>query len=339
MLFMQNTSVQLVSILVLEGCHAGTVLGLRDVFGVANRVAEILSGGAGSAIRTQLVGLTGRPVRAADQTVIPVDGAVRSGELGQTLIVPGCMTDPERLEALVSTHDRVASLLRRYHAQGGTVVGHCSSIFILGRAGLLAGRRATATWWAQDLFRRLFPEAVLLGNAGITDDGGVICAAGPFSHLQLGVHIVERTQGETVASMLARFALIDPSPLGQDTFRAAHLQPQNYPLTYNIEIAVRRGLPKAPSVRTVASELGLSVRTLQRKLKVGGHAHAKAVIDRVRMDVAKEMLGSSQASLDEVASATGYGDASSFRRAFARFSPFTPSVYRKRAVRPIAAEP
>jgi len=335
-IFAQSTTMPMVSILALDGCHAGTVFGLRDVFGVANPVGEILSGDRHSAIQLQLLGLTGRSVRAADQTTIRVDAAVGSAELGQTLIVPGCMTDPERLETLVPTQDRVASLLRRYHAAGGTVVAHCSSIFIVGRAGLLAGRRATATWWAQDLFRRLFPEASLLENAAITDDRRVICAAGPFSQHQLGMHIVEKVQGEAVASLLARFALIDRNPMGQDAFRAAHFQPQNYPLSYNIELIVRRRLPTAPSVRAVAAELGLSIRTLQRKLTASGHAHAKAVIDRVRMDVAKEMLSGSEASLDEVASATGYGDASAFWRAFARFSPFTPSVYRKRAKRAMA---
>ena len=319
-----------VEVLALAGCQAGTVWGFKDVFSTARRVAEIALGEDAPSMRVKVVGITGGAVKAADQSLIPVDSAIGRARAGRILIVPGCMTDPDRLEELLPSQQRAATIVRHHHARGGIVAGHCSSVFILGSAGVLAGRRATASWWAQPLFRRLFPEAILQQEDCITEDRGVICAAGPFSHYQLGLRIVEKIAGHATASLLAKFALIDRDPPHQAAFRASYLQRVHYPLAYRIELIVRRRLPEVPSVAEVAKELGVSVRTLQRNLKEGGVGGAKELVDRVRIDLAKELLEVSEMSLGDVMAAAGYRDASAFRRAFGHHTRASPSTYRRR---------
>ncbi len=318
------------AILTLDGCHAGTVYGLRDLVAAANRVSEIAGRGAEARIDVRLLGLSRSAAVAADGGAIEVDGTLARARRVDAVAVPGCMTDPERLEECIGTHHRAAAALDRAHAAGAIVAGHCSSIFLLGQAGLLDGRRATVTWWAQPLFRKTHPHARLDEEEALTEDGRVLCSAGPFSHHRLGLRLIERLVDAEIARLTAQFCMLDLAFPGQSAFRSAEIQQHEYPLAYAIELVVRRRLPEVPSVRELARELGLSHRTLQRKLDQLGLASPRTLIERVRIDRARELLGATETPLAEIASQVGYADASRFGRAFARVVGTTPADHRRR---------
>ncbi|MEM8661011.1 MAG: helix-turn-helix domain-containing protein [Pseudomonadota bacterium] len=319
-----------ISILVLDGCQAGTVYGLLDAFAVARRVEETLFGHSKGALQVNTVGLNGSEARTNNGLKIALDGQIGSAALGDTLIVPGCMTDPEQLPDQIDSHDTAAGFLRREFAAGKSIVGLCSSVFLLGKAGLLDGREATTSWWAQALLVQRFPRAKLRENALLTVDDRVTCAAGPFAHYSLALHLIEQIRGPDVANLFAKFAMIDTTPAAQIQFRSSDLQRLNYPLPYSVEQLVRKALPTVPKVDEIAAELGLSVRTLQRKLSASGLTGAKDIINRVRMDRAKELLVSSKAPLTHIVADTGYIDVSAFRRAFIKHTGESPLAYRKK---------
>jgi AraC-like DNA-binding protein len=77
----------------------------------------------------------------------------------------------------------------------------------------------------------------------------------------------------------------------------------------------------------VAQQLALHRRTLNRRLRAQGTTFQK-VLDGVRWEVARQLLGSTNILLDDVASATGYADTSAFVRAFHRWSGTTPARWR-----------
>jgi AraC-like DNA-binding protein len=68
-------------------------------------------------------------------------------------------------------------------------------------------------------------------------------------------------------------------------------------------------------------------RTLNRRLKEHDTTFQQ-ILDTVRFTVAKELLESSGVSLEEIASALGYGDIVSFIRAFKRWTGLTPGAWR-----------
>ena len=72
----------------------------------------------------------------------------------------------------------------------------------------------------------------------------------------------------------------------------------------------------------------MSVRTLQRRLAEFGVDYS-ALIDRVRFDRAQVLLADPRCNLIDVAFDLGYTDASSFTRAFRRWTGATPSDFRK----------
>lgn len=80
----------------------------------------------------------------------------------------------------------------------------------------------------------------------------------------------------------------------------------------------------------VADSLHMSVRTLQRRLGELDLEFGKLVED-VRRALALEYVGNSSYRLTDVALMLGYTEASSFSRAFRRWTELTPREYRKKA--------
>jgi cyclohexyl-isocyanide hydratase len=69
----------------------------------------------------------------------------------------------------------------------------CTGALLLGRAGYLAGRRATTHHRALDLLRPLCAEVV--ADRRIVDEGQVVTAGGVASSLDLGLYLVEKFWG------------------------------------------------------------------------------------------------------------------------------------------------
>lgn len=77
----------------------------------------------------------------------------------------------------------------------------------------------------------------------------------------------------------------------------------------------------------VAKTLGLSVRTMSRRLSTEGTSY-KDVLEAYREAMAKSMINGSEMSVTEIAYVLGYADLSSFSTAFRRWTGKTPTEYR-----------
>ena len=91
---------------------------------------------------------------------------------------------------------------------------------------------------------------------------------------------------------------------------------------------VKRGLAgQRPSIRFVAQRLGLSARTLQRRLIEEGVTFQE-LVEAARRELARHYLGQSTLELNETAYLLGYKDGNSFFRAFHQWEGTTPGEWR-----------
>lgn len=79
----------------------------------------------------------------------------------------------------------------------------------------------------------------------------------------------------------------------------------------------------------IARFLGLSERSLQRRLKAEGTTYAQLVAES-RAELACEYLREAQGSIDDVALRLGFHSSSTFARAFRRWVQVSPSAFRER---------
>ena len=84
---------------------------------------------------------------------------------------------------------------------------------------------------------------------------------------------------------------------------------------------------RIPSVRGMASALGMSEREVRRKLRAEGTSY-REIYDDVRSQVAMKYLRDTTLPVESIAAAIGFDDAANFRRAFRRWTGKTPTEYR-----------
>ncbi|USD42110.1 AraC family transcriptional regulator [Vibrio sp. SCSIO 43135] len=85
-----------------------------------------------------------------------------------------------------------------------------------------------------------------------------------------------------------------------------------------------------PSIDTVSSQLGMSSRTLRRKLSSEQNSY-QAILDHVRFQLARHYLTSTQMSIEEVSDRIGFSDSANFRHAFRKWCGLSPREFRQQA--------
>ena len=97
-----------------------------------------------------------------------------------------------------------------------------------------------------------------------------------------------------------------------------------------VKASLKRALAgQRPELRTVARELGVSARTLQRRL-TDERVTFQQVIAEARRELARHYLQHSSLELNETAYLLGYEDANSFFRAFQQWEGTSPGEWRAR---------
>jgi AraC-like DNA-binding protein len=123
----------------------------------------------------------------------------------------------------------------------------------------------------------------------------------------------------------------DPSLLGVlDEHAEASLaqRPAAPDFVSQVRRSIREGMAsKAPSLETVATDLRMSARTIQRRLTSEGTSFQR-LLESVREELARVHVADPSMPLGEIAFLLGYTELSAFLRAFKRWTGKTPRQFR-----------
>lgn len=98
-------------------------------------------------------------------------------------------------------------------------------------------------------------------------------------------------------------------------------------LIRRIRIACINSPKRFPAAIEVAEALGLSLRTLHRRLAEEGISY-QFIVDQMRSSVATELLENTHLGIEQIAERVGFSDATSFRKAFKKWTGRPPSEFR-----------
>lgn len=139
------------------------------------------------------------------------------------------------------------------------------------------------------------------------------------------------------ALLISHDSLQTPNKLGDKSiseFFDSHLETELAKLDDNsaLDRQVRRHVTQAlsegvPLLSDVAGHLGMSGRTLQRRLSELGYSY-QTLVDESRRQLAERLLRQTDYSLVEIAFMTGFSEQSAFARAFKRWAGQTPRNFR-----------
>jgi YHS domain-containing protein len=89
------------------------------------------------------------------------------------------------------------------HRDTAVTMSVCNGSFVLGQAGLLDGRTATAHHAGYRALRATFPEVTVARGLRFVEDGTIATAGGLTSGTDLALRIVERYFGRDIAQQTA----------------------------------------------------------------------------------------------------------------------------------------
>lgn len=97
----------------------------------------------------------------------------------------------------------------------------------------------------------------------------------------------------------------------------------------DVRVLLTQQLPAGAPMGVVAAELGLTERSLRRRLSAEGTGYQQ-LLDEVRSAIARSLLGGrATIPVADVAARLGYADAAAFTHAFRRWTGVTPAAYRR----------
>jgi AraC-like DNA-binding protein len=139
------------------------------------------------------------------------------------------------------------------------------------------------------------------------------------------------------ALLVSSVTLVAPNQLGDATiaeFFDTHLEQviskldNDSGLEKQVRIQIFQQLSEGvPVISDIAGRLGMSGRTLQRRLSEKGQSF-QALVDELRRQLAERLLRQTDYSLMDVAFLTGFFEQSAFNRAFKRWAGQTPRSFR-----------
>lgn len=318
-----------VAILALEGVFDSSLALTLDILRSARTIHNLYCGGT-VAVDSVVCGVTSGPLVTGAGLELQVDTALAELEALEFLIVPGFgLFDPERLEAVLQSHmaTEVTSALRDAHARGVTIAASCCSTFLLAESGLLDNVAATTSWWLADAFRARYPAIDLQSDRMLISSEGIICAGAALAQADLMIFIVSRLYGEETARLVAHYLLIDKRDL-QSQYVMSGLVNHRHPEVARAEHWVRENIANEFSVSDLAAAVGVSTRTLARRIERATGAGPLKFIQQLRIEHAIHLLQTTSRSFESISLEIGYRDASSFRRLLQRHTGKSPGQFR-----------
>ncbi|MFJ6720059.1 MULTISPECIES: GlxA family transcriptional regulator [unclassified Streptomyces] len=319
-----------IAVLALEGV-APFELGMPSrVFG--NARAE----DGGSLYEVTVCTVDGLPVASDAGFTVGVGAGPEALAAADTVIVPPTHAMPGLLrgEPLPPALADALAAIR----PGTRVVSICTGSEVLAAAGLLDGRPATTHWGHAPEFQRAFPRVKLDEDVLFVDDGDILTSAGVAAGIDLCLYLVRADHGTAVANRAARMCVVPP---WRDGGQAQYIdrpvpEPTVATTTATRAWALER-LAQPLTLAELAAHARMSLRTFTRRFRDEVGMTPVQWLTGQRLDLARQLLESSDLPVDLVAHRSGFGSASSLRQHMRATLGISPIAYR-RTYRPALVE-
>lgn len=320
---LDNRPVLEIGLLVYPGAQTAAVHGLTDLFAIANRMACEQHAEQLPQLRVShwsAAGVAEAPQRGYDS--LPH----ASSRLGAIVIPPSMDEMPSAADAR-----ELAAWIKHSHQQGAIVGSICLGAFLLAITGLLDGRTATTHWTHGEELARQFPKLKVDTDKPIVDDGDIITTGGLMAWAEIGLRLVDRLLGPSIANRTARYLMVEHSDSARECGSnfapilahgdAAVLKVQHW-LQSNGAVDV--------SLAGMAERAGLEARTFLRRFRAATGLKPTEYCQHVKVGKARELLEFTNGTVDHIAWTVGYQDTGAFRSAFKKITNLSPSEYRSK---------
>jgi transcriptional regulator GlxA family with amidase domain len=221
----------------------------------------------------------------------------------------------------------LASVVRPSHA----LVTICSGALLAARAGLLDGHDCTTHFSVCASLAALAPAARVLENRLYVADGNRCSSAGVTAGIDLTLHLVAELCSPAIALAIARHLVVYLRRSGNDPQLSPWLEGRNHihPAVHRAQDAIASDPSRAWTLAALARVASTSPRHLSRLFNEHAGMGLPEYVNRLRISLARELIGTTRLDMEHVAERSGFGSARQLRRAWRRSYATPPHALRE----------
>jgi transcriptional regulator GlxA family with amidase domain len=320
-----------VTLLALNTCFGSNIVGTIDMLWTANLVASRLDPPHEAVFEWQVLSPNGETVHTSNGYRMAVDGDINRTPAGKVIVIPAFGSPQADMHIhAVKSHANLLPWLRAQHDAGATLAATCSGSFLLAEGGMLDGRPATTSWWLAPAFAERYPNVHLDAGSMLTESDRLICSGTGMSHLDLALHLIDKFGGRDLSRFCAKYAVLDNQRRSQAPYMILNHARRYDPLIVKAEKWIKQNLSRDIGIEDIAAQVAVSARTLTRHFKESTGDSPQVFVQKIRVEMSKALLESTQLRMDAILERIGYGDDRAFRRLFKKYTGLSPREYRER---------
>lgn len=259
-------------------------------------------------------------------TLLPDTTLAEVGE-SDIIFLPALWRNPR---PIVKKHPELLDWLRKAYENGAMISAVGTGCCFLAEAGLLDDKPATTHWHYFDQFQRDYPRVKLKRQYFITQASNLYCSASVNAMADLTVHFVKRMYGQAIASFVERnFSHEIRRSYEQTSYFEGSTNQHPDEEIVQAQIWLQDNYNRPIKITEVAARFDMSVRTFNRRFKTATAQSPLQYLQKVRIEIAKDLLQTSNLNVSEVADKTGYQDVGYFTALFMKLLSTSPREYRE----------
>lgn len=225
---------------------------------------------------------------------------------------------------------QLTAWLRKRARAGERICGVELGCYIVARAGLLDGKSATTHWSWLNGFKESF-DRIDVQETLFTLDSKVMTCSGGLAGVDLMLRLIEELSSSSISGGIADQMLHHPIRSGNDPQRSTMGRSTEtmLPLVREAMTLVEENIEEPLTVPQIAKFLDVSQRQLERQFK----KHVGCTVVQFgllrRLQNARLLLISTELSIRQIATASGFNTLSHFAYSFGKFFGRRPSDYRE----------
>lgn len=306
-----------VTLLVLPDCSLMSLAATLDPMRGANRVT------GRSLYSWRVVSPDGSDPITSSGLKVGVNGKFEATQQDIMIVVSA-------FHALEHATPKLLAQLRQAAKQSQLVIGVEAGSWVLAKAGLLNGRKATTHWEDLEAFSQRFPDVEMQSDRWVRD-GTFLTTGGAAPALDMMLALIRARHGYSIALDVASLYVYDEVRQASDAQplvslgRLLNREPRLADAIKIMENHIDRPIP----VTRIARRLGLSTRSLEMLFaNVIGQSPGNYYLS-LRLKAARRLILDTHLSMADTAEQTGFSSISSLSRAFKRHFGQAPSKLRQ----------
>ncbi|MFJ3925860.1 GlxA family transcriptional regulator [Streptomyces sp. NPDC090022] len=270
----------------------------------------------------------GQPVTSDAGFQVAVTAGPEALDGADTVIIPPTHAMAELAQGAPLPPDLAAAIARI--RPGTRLVSICTGSYVLAAAGMLDGRPATTHWQSALEFRRAFPRVQLDEDVLFVDDGDILTSAGVAAGVDLCLYLVRQDHGSAAANRVARLCVVPPwRDGGQAQYIDRPVPEPTVATTTATRAWAQERLDQPISLGELAAHARMSLRTFTRRFRDEVGMTPVQWLTAQRLELARQLLETTDLSVDLVAHRAGFGSANSLRQHMRAAIGVSPVAYRR----------